>query len=640
MKRCFQCMKQYEDIYNICPYCGYDENSAPKVEYHLRPGVVVNERYVIGVTLGYGGFGITYKAWDRKLATTVAIKEFFPSHLVSRIPGTEKVNLQGQSKAALYASEKKKFLLEAQMIAKFRAHPNIVHVSDFFELNETAYMVMEYLDGLDLLQYVKNQPDKRMSAEELIPLILEICKALKQIHESGIIHRDIAPDNIKITSDGRVKLLDFGAARATSDKEFNAFTVVVKPGYAPPEQYMKTSKSGPWTDIYALCATMYRVLTGKKPVEASDRRSEECLVKPRELNPDIPMWLEQVILRGMAIEPENRFRNVKQLEAALVQKKEVQPPEEIKKRKSYRKIIGFTVAVLVCAAAILFIMPKNEGLSDKGIKDGAIVVDVPDTEYSRSAFGLAKEKFETSFPGKKVELNFVKNGSLAVCDGSHVDDGLHEAIDLTELYKDLEIDDYYFLGKYERELKKELPLSSNFYVLVYNKYLVKRTPEIRNLLEVPATETVDVVELGEEVLTDKSLFVSEIGVEGITEKTADATEKFCHEKCAMVVTTTNELPKIQKEMPGYYEVLPMSIGKAQYGTFDYNFRICEKCENNTKKIAELWLNYLVSDEGQSILFIQNTGGVPLKKSTFEEYIEIYSNLKIIENQLDKTELIK
>ncbi len=640
MKRCFQCMQQYEDIYNICPHCGYDENSAPKVEYHLRPGVVVNERYIIGVTLGYGGFGITYKAWDKKLETIVAIKEFFPSHLVSRIPGTERVNLQGQNKAALYASEKKKFLLEAEMIAKFSAHPNIVHVSDYFELNETAYMVMEYLDGLDLLQYVKSQPNKRMSAKELIPLVLEICKALAKIHESGIIHRDIAPDNIKITSDGRVKLLDFGAARATSNKDVNSFTVVVKPGYAPPEQYMKTSKSGPWTDIYALCATMYRALTGKKPAEASDRRSEECLVKPRELNPDIPIWLEQVILRGMAIEPENRFRNVKQLENALVQEKEVQPPEVLKKRKSYFKIIGFSAAVLVCAITILLIMPKNEGLSDKGIKDGAIVVDVPDSEYSRSAFGLAKERFESNFPGKKVELNFVKDDPLVICDGSHVDEEAHEAADLTGFYKDIELNDYYFLEKYSNELKKELPLSSNIYVLVYNKYLVKRAPEIRHLLEMPATETVDVTSFDEEILTDKSLFLSEIGVEGLIGKTEDATEKFCHEKCAMVVTTTNELTKIQKEMPGYYEVMPVSIGEAQYGTFSYNFQICESCERNTMKIAELWLKYLISDEGQSVLFIQNTDSIPLKKSIFEEYIGIYSNLKIIENQLDVTELVK
>lgn len=640
MKRCFQCMKQYEDIYNICPNCGYDENSAPKVEYHLHPGVIVNERYIIGVTLGYGGFGITYKAWDKKLETTVAIKEFFPSHLVSRIPGTEKVNLQGQGKAALYASEKKKFLLEAQMIAKFSAHPNIVHVSDYFELNETAYMVMEYLDGQDLLQYVKSQPEKKIGTEELMPIVLEICKALERIHESGIIHRDIAPDNIKITSDGRVKLLDFGAARATSNKDFNSFTVVVKPGYAPPEQYMKTSKAGPWTDIYALCATMYRALTGKKPAEASDRRAAECLVNPRELNPEIPVWLEQVILRGMAIEPENRFRNVKQLETALRQEKEVQSPEVIRKRKSYRKIIGFSVAVVVCAAAILFIMPKNEGLSDKGIKDGTIIVDVPDTEYSRNAFGLAKEKFETSFLGKQVELHFVDDGPLVVCDGNHADGESHKATNLAEFYKEIKLDDYYFLEKYQSELEKEVPLSSNIYVLVYNKYLVKRTPEIRNLLEVPETETVDVTGFDEKVLTDKDLFLSEIGIEGIVAKTEGAAEKFCSEKCAMVVTTTDKLPKIQKEMPGYYEVLPMSIGEAQYGTFNYSFQICEKCESNTRKIAELWLNYLISDEGQSVLFIQNTDGIPLKKSIFEEYIGIYSNLKIIGNQLEKTELIK
>lgn len=644
MKRCMRCMNTYDGEFRICPHCGYDEDTPPKVEYHLHPGVEIGQRYTIGITLGYGGFGITYKAWDKKLERIVAIKEFFPAHLVSRIPGTEKVNIQGQSKVDLYYKEKEKFLQEAKTLAKFNSHPNIVHVSDFFEMNKTAYMVMEYLDGIDLLQHVKRMQEQRISSEEMIPLILEVCKALDSIHKSGIVHRDIAPDNIKITTDGRVKLLDFGAAKESSGDAAGEFTVVVKPGYAPPEQYMKKSKIGPWTDIYALCATMYRLLTGIKPVEASDRSAEECLKLPREINPQIPAWLEQVILRGMALEPKNRFKNIKQLADALSQEKEVAAPEVVQRRRSYHRIIAFVAAIAVCTAGILFVVPGKNTLTDRGIDDGEIAVTLPDTQYCRQAYTMAKEGFEKAFPGKTVSLDYIDEkkyteemnrgfGDANVIYAGGLDDAVQEeAAQIDDILGKLETDAYYGLASNDGELgySKTTPVSMDIYVLVYNKYLVKRNSELNKLISDNNELGLSLETLGENILTDKKQFQSEFELPGIS-KTESAAKHFCDNKCAMVLTSTDRLAEIQNEMAGYYEILYTS--DLSGGVFSNYFLIKDDVSENEKKIAELWLRYLLSDEGQSILFIRNTGSLPLKKSVFDEYLAIHKDWSVLEEQL-------
>ena len=183
-------------------------------------------------------------------------------------------------------------------MARFSKEPNIVYVYGFLEANNTAYIIMELLEGTDLKTYVTQFPDQKMPIDDALHVVNEVGKALVAIHKGKVVHRDISPDNIFLCQDGRVKLLDFGAARLSTGEKTQTLSVVLKPGYAPPEQYRSKSRQGPRTDVYALAATLYKLITGKLPVESLDRVVEDTLEKPSVYNADIPPWLDSVIMTG------------------------------------------------------------------------------------------------------------------------------------------------------------------------------------------------------------------------------------------------------------------------------------------------------------------------------------------------------
>ena len=206
-RRCLNCMCEFnipaggEDESNVCPYCGFVENTRPKVLYHLFPGTVLKNRYTIGVVLGSGGFGVTYKAWDSVLGIVVAIKEYYPATFVQRVPGTKDVIVYDGSKRKEFQDSLERFMEEAQNTAKFD-NPNIVHVDNYFEENNTAYIVMEFLEGISLKDYLKMNGD-RIDIKDIDYIFLPIMDALKAIHEKGIIHRDVSPDNIFLCDQGK-----------------------------------------------------------------------------------------------------------------------------------------------------------------------------------------------------------------------------------------------------------------------------------------------------------------------------------------------------------------------------------------------------------------------------------------------------
>ena len=157
MKRCLNCMKEYQGEGNICPWCGYDQKSGPKELYYLQPGTILADRYVVGVQINTGGFGIIYKAWDNTLDKMVAIKEYFPGGIANRIPGKKEVLVYAPKNMKEYQRGKEKFLNEARTVAKFNNHPNILDVYDFFEDNQTAYMIMDFLDGMSFKEYIREK---------------------------------------------------------------------------------------------------------------------------------------------------------------------------------------------------------------------------------------------------------------------------------------------------------------------------------------------------------------------------------------------------------------------------------------------------------------------------------------------------
>ena len=276
----------------------------------LRKGTRLIGRYTIEGVLGQGGFGITYLGIDELHEKKVAIKEFFPQGIVTRnIEYQDTVTVTFVGEKDNYEKGKERFLKEARTMAKFSKDEGIVKALDFFEINNTAYIVMEYLEGITLKQYLRE--NQRIAPEDLIELLVPLIESLDEIHSQGMIHRDISPDNIMVLPDGRIKLMDFGAARDYTEFGEKSLSIVLKPGYAPPEQYQTHGVQGPWTDIYALCATMYKCITGENPPDATERVMDDSLKKISEFGIAIPPQAEAAIIKGMSVSAKDRYQDIK-----------------------------------------------------------------------------------------------------------------------------------------------------------------------------------------------------------------------------------------------------------------------------------------------------------------------------------------
>ena len=276
----------------------------------LRKGTRLIGRYIIESVLGQGGFGITYLGIDELHEKKVAIKEFFPQGIVTRnIEYKDTVTVTFVGEKDNYEKGKERFLKEARTMAKFSKDEGIVKALDFFEINNTAYIVMEYLEGVTLKQYLRE--NQRIAPEDLIELLVPLIESLDEIHSQGMIHRDISPDNIMVLPDGRIKLMDFGAPRDYTEFGENSLSIVLKPGYAPPEQYQTHGIQGPWTDIYALCATMYKCITGENPPDAIERVMDDSLKKISEFGIAIPPQEEEAIIKGMSVSAKDRYQDIK-----------------------------------------------------------------------------------------------------------------------------------------------------------------------------------------------------------------------------------------------------------------------------------------------------------------------------------------
>lgn len=374
-KRCCGCM-QLKTQSPLCEHCGYNE-TIDNLSHQLPINTVLNERFRLGKVLGQGGFGITYIGWDQKEEAPVAVKEYYPRSVVTRDVETSlEVSCTDDSGRDFFRQYRKQFLEEAKMLEKFSHVPQIVNVRMVFEENNTVYMVMEYVQGTDLSRYIRmvGLLTPRQAFQIFRPVIL----ALSKVHESGLIHKDISPDNIMILPDGKAKLLDFGAAQdvlhtVEQDQEVKSTITVVKHGFAPPEQYQKDGYVGPWTDVYALCASLYYCMTGKLPKPSKERFED------KELNwdsiPGLTPGQIAVLSRGMEPMPASRYANVRELYEALFppRTKMVTEVEEItdkdepdmdrsaeKKKKLLPILAAAAAAVVVLGAALILLrMPRG-----------------------------------------------------------------------------------------------------------------------------------------------------------------------------------------------------------------------------------------------------------------------------------------
>ena len=311
MKYCYNCMAKLNDG-EICRKCSAVTGSYEVQPHHLMPGLKLRSRYIVGNVIGEGGFGITYIGMDEYFDEKVAIKEFYMKGFVNRNNTySPSISSETGNNGELFSRNKEKFLDEARVLVKVGKEDGIVKVRDFFYENNTAYIIMDYLEGKTLKDLLKDK--KVLSVEETLNLLKPILFALAKLHSQNIIHRDISPDNIIITEDGKPWLIDFGAAREFAEDDVKSLSVILKPGYAPEEQYRRKGVQGPWTDIYAICATMYRCICGKRPEDALERIVEDETEELCQLVPSCPKHISDVIMKGLSVRQNDRYQNVEDL---------------------------------------------------------------------------------------------------------------------------------------------------------------------------------------------------------------------------------------------------------------------------------------------------------------------------------------
>ena len=313
---CYNCFLEKPDA-GSCPHCGYDSSGeAGKYPLALKQGAILNGRYTVGRVLGQGGFGITYLAQDYQTRERVAIKEYLPTEFVGRTQGTYAVQVYSGDRRENFEYGKTQFLNEAKTLAQVQGNEHIVRVFRYFEENNTAYFVMEYVDGPNLDEYMKEKGG-RLSPEDACRLLLPVMEAMDWVHQKGIVHRDIAPDNILIARNGCAKILDFGAARYSTGEKSKSLDVILKHGYAPKEQYQRHGRQGPFTDVYAMAATFYHTITGKTPPDAIDRLEDDALIPPTTLGIRISDEAEEVLYKALEVAAIDRFQSMGQFAAEL-----------------------------------------------------------------------------------------------------------------------------------------------------------------------------------------------------------------------------------------------------------------------------------------------------------------------------------
>jgi len=354
----------------------------------LSNSTSLNNRYEILRCLGQGGFGITYAAKDTRLGQEVVIKEYFPQQLVHDRSDTRIVTGNLPDETSLYARGKEQFLNEARTLATLFEIPGIVKVLDYFEENNTAYIVMEYVKGISLLKWLENRSEP-CSFKEACRILSPIMDALEKVHKKGLLHRDISPDNIMVLEDGSVKLLDFGAAREfflENDRQ-KTMTILAKSGYAPPEQYEAKGKHGPWTDVYALSSVLYEMITGTMPQNSQQRQLADNLYVPSAFGSDIlPEEEDALILKGMALDSAKRYRSIKKMKADYLHEQE--EPKTVKNKRVWLLVAIF---VIIIAGILAITFSKSEE---------------PPSEPAAGSYERGSERYEEF-------LNFVEKNAVS-----------------------------------------------------------------------------------------------------------------------------------------------------------------------------------------------------------------------------------
>ena len=360
MKLCYHCMTQInDDKLNTCPECGKSLTIQPVADRYLKPGSELQAKFVVGYPIGNGGFGNTYIGWNKLLFRKVAIKEFFPEQYITRGKDSVTVSVATETLQPRFRKGLQQFLEEARSVAALQDIKGVVEITNFFEENGTGYIIMEYLEGMDVKTILKKSGDKK-DYEWCRRVILTLLHTLREIHKRGVLHRDIAPDNIFVTNEGVIKLIDFGAARHSTALANMKSEVVLKVGYAPIEQYSKDAPQGSYTDLYAVAALFYRMLTGQKPIPANERLSNDTLITPSEMGVVLPEQAEMAIMVCLNVQPQYRLQSADEFMEALDGKNfiPVYEPEwilpPVEEKRSFASMpVGYRIGIVSAAICLV-----------------------------------------------------------------------------------------------------------------------------------------------------------------------------------------------------------------------------------------------------------------------------------------------
>ena len=448
MKLCMGCMNQIEDDRNTCPYCGFNEITLRQESYYLDPGTIVGGKYIVGKVLSYGGYTISYLGMDAEKEKKVIVKEYLPSDFSTRSEGEKEITIYSGDAQEQFEEGLTNFLNEANRIQQLGETEGIATVYDCVAENDTGYVVSEYLEGQTLKEILDS--GKKYSAAEAKRFISKILKGLCKVHPLDIIHCDISPETIMVTNSGEIKLLDFGATRYVTTANSKSLAIILKQGYAPEEQYRSRGVRGPWTDVYALAAVMYRMITGIVPQESVERALSDELKAPSKLGVKIPENGENALLNALNVYQEDRTPSAEAFLNELNSKK-VERIKTKKKRgesgkfpKWAKALVACLVCVVIAGGALLFKLSN----SDSGdVNSKAIVMD----DLTGDTVKEAEKRISTINENDKIDLQFVVGNTVfdasAENDGKIINQSIPASTDFTDykklknLVKKEEIDD-------------------------------------------------------------------------------------------------------------------------------------------------------------------------------------------------------
>ncbi len=637
MRRCFSCFKEFDEHFEVCPHCGTIVDNNPVEPIHLLPGTVLANRYFIGKAVGSGGFGIIYRAWDSKLETIVAVKEFFVTRIMTRAAGEKEIIVNRKS-AQEFEYRKDRFLAEARTMAKFGTHRNIPNVFEFFEDNSTAYIVMELLEGQTLKEYMQ-ETDGKVDRDFAIMVVREVGKALTSLHQSGIIHRDVAPDNIYLCSGNelKIKLLDLGAAKL-ADSTDDVIDIILKPGYSPAEQYDNTGNIGPWTDIYALGATLYVMLTGVKPDESTNRKIADTVLYPRELDPEIPENLSNATMKAMAVDKHLRFSSVSDFISAIDNNRKIVTIKKEKKRRFTRRLLGIVAAVLILAAAGFFLYKYYENKRAVQIlKDADITIWYCADEGSdeETAMNAVIEDFRSIYPNVNIEAECfseseyfskletaAEEGELpTLFESTGVsDDVLEQAGDVSKVLKSDQAKDCLFLDKYEDyyDDKKCVPLGIEVpvaYIITKGDTQIDYSKRTFGSLSDFGSAAIAFDKDYEELISknfkskasaDKSGFMNNGG-----------------NTCAVMISSSMCMNDVRSTLTNYEKAYVYFDSEEAVASFTYEWSIGNGSKNEIAA-AERLLSWMLGNNYQNMLMISrcSDGQIPVNEECFEDKIKV------------------